>query len=79
MALAQGTLADYRRGQELTRKAGTLVTGTPGAPNWIGETGHFWYTKSATGGTEFLMVDAAAATVKPVQLRFDGTPSAAET
>ena len=63
-AYAQGTLADYQRGQELTRRAGTLVTGTPGTPNWIGETAHFWYTKSAKGGSEFLLVDATAATTK---------------
>src|SRR3954451_21017782 len=65
MTSAQGTLADYRPGQELTRKSAALVTGTPGLPNWIGTTDHFWYTKSAKGGTEFLLVDAGAATVKP--------------
>ncbi|MEO8371044.1 MAG: DPP IV N-terminal domain-containing protein [Candidatus Solibacter sp.] len=64
-ASAQGTLADYQRGQELTRRAASLVTGTPGTPNWIGETDHFWYTKSAKGGTEFVLVDAGGATKKP--------------
>ena len=62
---AQGTLADYQRGQELARKTQGLVVDAPGAANWIGETDHFWYSKSVTGGTEFLLVDAAAATKKP--------------
>ena len=62
---AQGTLADYQRGQELTRKMQGLVVDAPGAANWIGETDHFWYPKSVKGGTEFLLVDAGAATRKP--------------
>ena len=62
---AQGTLADYQRGQELARKTQGLVVDAPGAANWIGETDHFWYSKSVKGGTEFLLVDAAAATKKP--------------
>src|SRR6516164_5633757 len=62
---AQGTLADYQRGQELTRTAPRLVTGIPGAANWIGDTDHFWYSRSVKGGTEFLLVDAGAATKKP--------------
>ena len=62
---AQGTLADYRRGQELAGTAARLVAGVPGAANWIGETDRFWYSRSVKGGTEFLLVDAAAATKKP--------------
>ena len=33
--------------------------------NWIGETDHFWYARSVKGGTEFVLVDAGAATKKP--------------
>jgi dienelactone hydrolase len=62
---AQGTLADYQRGQALARKSQALVTEVPGPANWIGETDHFWYTKSVKGGTEFVLVDAGAATRKP--------------
>ena len=62
---AQGTLADYRRGQELARTAPRLVVDVPGSANWIGETDHFWYSCSVKGGTEFLLVDAGAATKKP--------------
>ena len=62
---AQGTLADYQRGQELARTAPRLVVDVPGAANWIGETDHFWYSRSVKGGTEFVLVDAGAATKKP--------------
>jgi len=65
IALAQGTLADYQRGQGLAAKARGLVVDTPGAAAWIGDSGHFWYTRGVKGGTEFVMVDAAAATKKP--------------
>src|ERR1017187_8958713 len=54
---AQGTLADYQRGQ-------ALVVDVPGAANWIGATDHFWYTRSVKGGTEFVLVDAGGATKK---------------
>jgi dipeptidyl aminopeptidase/acylaminoacyl peptidase len=62
---AQGTLADYQRAQGLQTKARGLVVNTPGAANWIGNSGHFWYSKPVAGGTEFVMVDAAAATKGP--------------
>ena len=61
---AQGTLADYQRGQALGGKSQGLVVDIPGAANWIGETDHFWYTRSVRGGTEFVLVDAGAATKK---------------
>jgi hypothetical protein len=65
VALAQGTFADYQRAQGLQAKARGLVTGTPGAATWIGDSGQFWYSRTVQGGSEFLMVDAAAATKKP--------------
>ncbi len=65
MAFAQGTLADYERAQGLQAKARGLVVNQPGAPNWIGESGHFWYSKTVKGGSEFVLVDSAAATKKP--------------
>ena len=37
----------------------------PGPANWIGETDHFWYARTVKGGTEFVLVDAGAATKKP--------------
>jgi len=52
---AQGTLADYQRGQSVARTAPGLMVNVPGTPNWIESTDHFWYTRSAKGGTEFFM------------------------
>jgi hypothetical protein len=65
LVYAQGTLADYRRGQELARTAPRLVVDVPGPPPWIGDSDHFWYSRSVKGGTEFLLVAAGAATKKP--------------
>ena len=65
LALAQGTLADYQRAQGLQAKSRGLVVNVPGTPNWIGQSEHFWYTRAVKGGTEFVIVDAAAATKKP--------------
>src|ERR1039458_6348149 len=65
VALAQGTLADYERAQGLQAKARGLVVGTPAAATWIGDSGQFWYSRTVKGGSEFLMVDATAATKKP--------------
>jgi hypothetical protein len=64
-ALAQGTLADYQRGQALRAKAPGLVMHLPGTPTWIGETGRFWYSRSVPGGHEFLLVGAEKADKKP--------------
>ena len=66
--LAHGTLADYERAQALQAKAGGLVVNSPGAMTWIGDTDHFWYPRTVKGGTEFVMVDAQAASKK---LAFD--------
>ena len=65
LALAQGTLADYQRGQELQRKSRGLVVNAPGPVNWIGDSDHFWYYRSVKGGNEFLLVDATTAAKKP--------------
>ena len=62
---AQGTLADYQRAQGLQRKARGLVVDSPGTAEWIGKSEHFWYPRTVKGGTEFLLVDAAAGTKKP--------------
>ncbi len=65
LAMAQGTLADYQRAQGLQAKARGLVVNSPGTPNWIGDSDRFWYSKFVTGGSEFVLVDAATATRKP--------------
>jgi hypothetical protein len=65
---AQGTLADYQRAQGLQAKVRGLVVNTPGAINWIADSDRFWYSRPVTGGTEFMLVDAAASVRK---LAFD--------
>jgi dipeptidyl aminopeptidase/acylaminoacyl peptidase len=73
-AHAQGTLADYERGQGLRAKGQELVVNAPGTPVWIGESEHFWYPRSVKGGTEFVLVDASAGNKK---LAFDHAKLAA--
>ena len=60
----QGTLADYQRGHDLRIKTRDLVVNTPGAMTWIGDTHHFWYSKSVAGGSAFVLADADAGTKK---------------
>ena len=67
-AFAQGTLADYQRGQDLQTKSRGLVINAPGAMTWIGQTDHFWYPRSVKGGFEFVLVDASSSSKK---LAFD--------
>src|SRR3981189_793963 len=64
-APAQGTLADYQRGQGLQAKARGMVVNLPATPNWIGDSDHLWYSKSVKGGTEFVLVDATSGMKKP--------------
>ena len=61
---AQGTLADYQRGQELRAKTRDMVVHLPGPPTWIGDSSRFWYSRSVAGGHEFLLVDADSAEKK---------------
>jgi hypothetical protein len=63
--MGQGTLADYQRASDLQSKARDLVVNSPGSMNWIGESEHFWYTRTVKGGTDFILVDAASRSKKP--------------
>ncbi len=63
--LGQGTLADYQRASDLQAKARDLVVNSPGSINWIGESDHFWYTRTVKGGTNFVLVDADSHAKKP--------------
>ncbi len=65
LATAQGTQADYERAQALRDRLQNLAVNVPGAPNWIGDTHHFWYRKSVKGGAEFLRVDADSGSKRP--------------
>ena len=68
LAAAQGTLADYQRGQGLQAKARGLVVNAPGPATWIGDSDHFWYWRPVKGGTEFVLADATSGSKK---LAFD--------
>ncbi len=65
VALCQGTIADYQRAQETQAKARELVVNVPSTVTWIGDSNHFWYSKSVKGGAEFILVDAPNGTKKP--------------
>ena len=54
---AQGTLADYERADSFNARTQGLVVDVAGPPQWIGETGRFWYRKSVEGGNEFVVAD----------------------
>ena len=49
-------------------KAKGLVVNTPGAVTWIGDSEHFWYTRTVKDGSEFVLGDADAGSKK---LAFD--------
>src|SRR5690242_14782545 len=63
---AQGTLADYRRADSISSRIGSLIVGTPTGPEWLGNSNRAWYRRSVTGGNEWMLVDAAAATKAPL-------------
>jgi dienelactone hydrolase len=62
---AQGTLADYERAEGLEEKARDLVVSLPGPMTWIGKSDRFWYPRTVRGGTDFVLVDAAAGSKGP--------------
>lgn len=62
---AQGTVADYDRAAKIRDKFQGLALNVPERAVWIGDTSRFWYRKSTKGGSEFVVVDAAALSKKP--------------
>lgn len=66
----QGTLEDYQRAATVRDQLEGLALGVPGAPTWIEDTDSFWYSLSVTGGSEFVVVDAATQQKEPA---FDHT------
>jgi len=54
---AQGTPADYARADSFVAHAASLVVGVAEEPNWIGESGRFWYRTSDAQGKRFVVVD----------------------
>src|SRR5690606_27890331 len=62
---AQGTAADYQRAEGLRERLDGLVVGVAGPPNWIGTSNRFWYRRTAQGGHEYVLVDAATLEKRP--------------
>src|SRR5215468_9960041 len=61
----QGKAADYARAESVRRRLDGLVVDAVDTAAWIGNTGRFWYRKSVTGGSTFMIVDAATLEKKP--------------
>ncbi len=62
---AQITAADYYRAEQfMGEQARVMVTGDQVSPRWLAD-GRFWYRSRVQGGTEFVIVDPAAATREP--------------
>jgi len=64
-ALAQGTMADYRRAAALQKRCEPLVVDSPDQPVWVEGTSPFWFRKSVNGGHAFVLVDAAVPMKRP--------------
>jgi dipeptidyl aminopeptidase/acylaminoacyl peptidase len=58
-AAAQGTAADYQRATSVRQRLDGLVVDAVDTAAWIGSSNRFWYRKSITGGSTFMLVDAA--------------------
>jgi dipeptidyl aminopeptidase/acylaminoacyl peptidase len=65
VALAQITPADYERANKARTKFEGLAINMPQRANAIENTPRFWYRKSVTGGTEFVVVDAETLVKRP--------------
>jgi len=58
---AQGTLDDYNRAKNLGKLVSDKILHGSVRPEWIGKTNTFWYSTLTEKGTEYYLVDAAAA------------------
>jgi dipeptidyl aminopeptidase/acylaminoacyl peptidase len=61
----QDVKAAYDRAESLGRRTQNLVYNTVQAPTFIQGTAKLWYRKPVKGGSEFVLVDAAAKTKAP--------------
>jgi dipeptidyl-peptidase 4 len=65
-ALAQGTLEDYQRAEKfLPGNLRHLVYVADVSPHWIEKSNRFWYRKSGTNESQFILVDAEHNTSGP--------------
>lgn len=66
-AMAQGTVADYKRAHELrTRYGAGQVFYNKVNPQWIDSTRCFWYVRNTPEGDKYVLVDAGKATRTPL-------------
>jgi dipeptidyl aminopeptidase/acylaminoacyl peptidase len=65
VTFAQGTAANYRRADELTRHYQGLTRDFVETPRWIPGTSRLWYRKSVEGGNAFVVFDAVTKTSRP--------------
>ena len=63
-AAAQGTAADYQRAASVRQRLDGLVVDAVDTAAWIGSSNRLWYRKSITGGSTFMLVDAATRTCR---------------
>src|SRR5574338_1567929 len=64
VALAQGTVADYKRAMGLRDKYQNTVLNMADQARWLENTNRLVYRKTVAGGYEFVVVDADAGTKK---------------
>lgn len=65
-ALGQGTLEDYQRAQQfLPGNLRHIVFPAEVDAHWIEKTNRFWYRRTSSKGTEFILVDAEQNTSTP--------------
>ncbi|MEP7274220.1 MAG: DPP IV N-terminal domain-containing protein, partial [Acidobacteriota bacterium] len=62
---AQGTIADYERAISLREEYTSRAVNISDRANWIGQSNHFWYRKTVSGGSAFVWVDAETAAKRP--------------
>jgi hypothetical protein len=72
---SQGTLADYEKSKNLGKLVSDKMLHGGVRPEWVGETNSFWYSTLTEKGTEYYLVDAAAAKKSPA---FDAEKLAAQ-
>jgi dipeptidyl aminopeptidase/acylaminoacyl peptidase len=63
-AQPQNVAADYERASTLRARMAGKVYGVPDNPTWIDDS-HLWFRKSVKAGSEFVLVDAAAGSMRP--------------
>lgn len=64
-AAAQGTVADYQRAMAMRERYQGLALNVAESATWIQKSHRFWYRRSVTGGSQFVLVDADSRETRP--------------